>query len=683
MSDVHGSAGADNYIQGEAEKDEWLNYFGEQGDDVIKMWQGQAIGGPGNDRIEQLASTDWWRELAVAYWDAPAGVVVDLQAGWAQDGWGTVDTLIGVDSAYSGWNDDALYGSATDNHFSSGSGNDTIDGRGGIDYVVLPWLHSDGPGTIDEFNIDVSVDGRHATITSAFDTHLHLELTDVERIAVNWDAPYLDIASFIDPNDMADQGLTAAASQRWNANAAMGTATTVSFSFVQSAPLTGPGATGFRAFTTAERDHVREILASVSAVTNLSFVEVADTGAGGQMRFGVSQQAATKGVSYAPSASPANATAGDVWMDVESMVSLAAGSEGMQALLHEIGHALGLRHPRNVDAGDAWSVQWRETDDVSSLTVMTSTQSSDGLFRADWGPLDVAALRYLYGTKAINATSNTYVVGGADAQAERTIVDDGGTDTLDASSSAVGVVLDLTPGHRSSVGLSAQAQVAVDNLGIALGTMIESAIGSSQDDVLVGNAGNNTLTGGLGNDDINGGDGRDTAAFAGARADYALSESFGYRYVTANDGTSGFDVLSSIERLKFSDVSIAYDVDGGNAGLAVKLLGILLPAIAANTYYRGVVLSYLDGGGSVNTLIDLGLDLVLGPNASNQQVVTLLYTNLVGFAPDAGSLALYSGMIDSHALTKEQLTLLAADVSLNLDHIGYAGIVESGLVYEV
>ncbi|MBC7603108.1 MAG: hypothetical protein H7255_10685, partial [Ramlibacter sp.] len=210
---------------------------------------------------------------------------------------------------------------------------------------------------------------------------------------------------------------------------------------------------------------------------------------------------------------------------------------------------------------------------------------------------------------------------------------------------------------------------------------IESAVGSSQDDVLIGNSGNNMLTGGLGNDDIDGGEGRDTAAFAGARADYALSESFGARYLTANDGVSGFDVLNNIERLKFADVSVAYDVEGGNAGMAVKVLGILLPTFASNLSARGIVLSYLDAGGDVNTLVDIGLDLVLGANASSQQIVTLLYTNLAGFAPDAGSLATYSALLDNHTLTKEQLTLIAADLSYNLDHIGYTGLVENGVDY--
>lgn len=60
------------------------------------------------------------------------------------------------------------------------------------------------------------------------------------------------------------------------------------------------------------------------------------------MRFGVSQQAATKGVTWLPG--QGGEAAGDVWMDVESMLDMAPGTEGYAALLHEIGHALGLRH---------------------------------------------------------------------------------------------------------------------------------------------------------------------------------------------------------------------------------------------------------------------------------------------------------------------------------------------------
>jgi serralysin len=463
----------------------------------------------------------------------------------------------------------------------------------------------------------------------------------------------------------------------------MGSAVAVSYSFVESAPSSGVGASGFRAFTGAERQVVRDILAAASATTNITFQEANEnSGPAGQLRFGVSQQVDTKGVSLLPSTAAGDIAAGDVWMDVESMVNLAAGSEGFAALMHEIGHALGLRHPRNVDAGDAWIAQVRDEDDVTSLTVMSGTQSGDGLFRADWGALDIGALRYLYGTKTMNTGNSTYDVGGLDAQAQRTILDDAGIDVISATASAVGVFLDLNPGARSSVGVTAQGLVAVDNLTLGLGTWIEIALGSDQDDVFVGNNFANTFDGGLGNDVVDGAGGTDIARFDGNRAAYTLSEAFGYRYVAANDGVSGFDTLSNVERLQFADHSLAFDTTG-NPGQAVKLLGAVTgPALAANPYYIGIVLNYLDGGMPATTLASFGLDAMLGPDASSAAVVNLLYFNLVGFYPNAGDLASLTALIDGGTFTKAQLAVVAAETSYNIANIGLAGMAATGVTYD-
>ena len=76
-----------------------------------------------------------------------------------------------------------------------------------------------------------------------------------------------------------------------------------------------------------------------------------------------------------------------------------------------------------------------------------------------------------------------------------TIYDSGGSDTLDCSGYSVNQIIDLNPGHWSSLG------GAVNNIGIYLTTNIENAIGGTGDDVFISNGSLiGTLTGGGGND---------------------------------------------------------------------------------------------------------------------------------------------------------------------------------------
>lgn len=621
--DIRLTAGADLYIQPLDDRFNWHNYFGLEGDDVLRVYNGTVIGGPGNDRIERLqSSTESWMQIGVAYWDSPAGIVANLASGWIDDGWGTRDTVVGVSAVHGSWRDDRFYGDAGDNTFFPNGGHDVIDGGPGYDGLAVGGVppNSDGsgiwrPARLDELDIVVSVDGMTATVTVRHYPRISYTTGNLEYLILH-DADggpdfNYPLADFIKPQDMAQWAITAGDAWRWNPSSPIGSATTVTFSFVQQAPTAGVGASGFRAFSAAEQQVVRNLLAGTAALSGLSFTEVAETGGQvGQIRFGVSQQAKTKGVSWLPQQSGAGDQAGDVWMDRESMADLSPGQEGFAALLHEIGHALGLRHPRNTDPGEAWAVQLRELDDRSALSVMSQTPSADGLFRSEWGPLDVLALRHLYGSRLQQTGNDVHRLGAREGNGQTTLVDDGGIDTLDASALGAGVSLRLVPGSLSSVGVTAAGVFGVENLALPTSTWIEHAIGTPFDDLVVGNVLDNRLEGGRGNDWIEGGAGRDTAVFAGARSDYELSNGYGKVFVKARDGTSGFDTLVDIEVLAFADqvVELQLQVLGADVVFAVDEDGTLVGRLPGPSDVDRGAISYRLLGAGAHGSASLGAD---------------------------------------------------------------------------
>jgi serralysin len=145
----------------------------------------------------------------------------------------------------------------------------------------------------------------------------------------------------------------------------------------------------------------------------------------------------------------------------------------------------------------------------------------------------VLALRHLYGSRTLDSGDTVHRLAGAQGIAETVIIDDGGSDTIDASALSVGARLDLRSGALSSVGVTTQGFYGVDNLGLVATSVIENAIGTPADDVLLGNSLDNRLTGGAGNDWIEGGEGLDSALFEGSRSAYEVSTGFGKVFVRA------------------------------------------------------------------------------------------------------------------------------------------------------
>jgi hypothetical protein len=205
--------------------------------------------------------------------------------------------------------------------------------------------------------------------------------------------------------------------------------------------------------------------------------------------------------------------------------------------------------------------------------------------------------------------------------------------------------------------------------------------GTAAADVLTGGNGNDTLTGLGGNDTLDGGAGIDTATYAGARSTYAISRTAGGVAVNAAGGADGIDTLVNVERLMFSDVSVAMDVVG-NAGITARILGAVFgPAAVSNQAYAGIGLKLLDAGMGYQDLMQMAIDARLGLGANHTAVVTLLYTNVVGVAPSAGDLDIYRGMLDRGESSVAALGMLAADTALNASKVDLVGLAATGLAY--
>ena len=226
---------------------------------------------------------------------------------------------------------------------------------------------------------------------------------------------------------------------------------------------------------------------------------------------------------------------------------------------------------------------------------------------------DVEIMEQFYGADDDNTGNNTYSFA-VSPETIQTIVDAGGTDTIDASNQTRENVIDLNAGAFSSIGIFSEAdqvsywattlgvsnsavQAVVDsfdasasaansyysaydrtalytgeyNVGIAHNAVIENAVGGSANDTITGNSSNNTLSGGAGDDSIEGNGGDDTidggahttgdvAVFNDAYSNYTITEVVaGTTYTVAHNGgagADGTDTLTNIEFIEFTDQTI-------------------------------------------------------------------------------------------------------------------------------
>lgn len=672
MANIKGTAGKDIYTVKSGD-----NYDALEGDDELTFEKGgTAQGGPGNDKITVPVGFSKW-DATVWYWSSNSPIYVDLEEGYALDGFGGRDTLINVHQVHGFKQDsDKGYGSSGDDLFWVGPWNRPqglilIDGRGGSDQVTLGIYPNNNPG---ELVLKLSADARKVVAYQTNTPGFLYEFRNIERLDT-WNdvlkkSQTFDLMSLIDTTAIGQETLLRSYKGWQTGN--VGSPTTITYSFLKQAPLAGgDGGTGFVAFSAAQQQTVRDLFYVLQNQTGLAFAEVA--GDAGQIRLGVNQQTNTRGYSYIPDEFKGDARAGDVWIDQETAAVMTPGQEGYYVLLHELAHALGLQHPLTEADMSGATVLLNTFSSINNTVMLdVSAASAGGSWPTWFGSFDLQALRYLYGTRAYASGNDTYTV--KDASSSMTIIDDGGMDTLDASTVSVSVSIDLRGGKSSSIGMDLDGTSKFNNVAIATGSLIENVMGSPYDDVIIGNEQNNLVTFMGGNDIVDGQGGVDTIRLWSKSTEFKVAKdtSTGYWNVEAVNNTSGGMELQNTERLIYTDTAWALDTgDAQSAGRTAKILGAVFGKEGlANMTYRGIGLFYFDYGMSYDALTLLALDARVGPGASKETVAQLLQANVPGLVVNAGAYA-----------TTTAMAMYAQESALNKTMVDVVGLATAGMPY--
>lgn len=461
--------------------------------------------------------------------------------------------------------------------------------------------------------------------------------------------------------------------------------TVITYSFATAASQFDGDSARFTAslqeFSAADKATTRAMLASISAVCNVTFVEVADTGAqAGQVRYAYSQapnDMGYAGYSFFPSAS---AIGGDVWIG-KNQASSQWDYYRPDLILHETLHAIGLKHP--FDGATTLASQ----NDIIPNTVMSyspvagNSNGSLSKYPTEPMPLDVQALQALYGAAANNAGDTLYDLADASFRAGfRALWDSAGIDTLDASRVGNAVMLDLHAGSRSDIGAAVKSYSYVNGtwntgvytatLALTNGTKIENAVGSASGDTLLGNDLDNMLIGAGGDDAIDGGAGVDTAGYSGSIANFKIEKVGNAIHVTDRQSGQGTDTLTNVEKLRFQDMSVDLTVqDAAAAVSAARLHAVVelyvgffnrVPDAEGLNYWLGQMNQGMTTAQVADAFYNAALQFssLTGYTSTmtNEDFVKVIYKNVLGRSTvDADGLAYWSGALAKGTETRGSL----------------------------
>ena len=442
---------------------------------------------------------------------------------------------------------------------------------------------------------------------------------------------------------------------------------------------TEPGVSA-SAFNTSQMFETRKILAYVSGITGITFAETGD-GSSADIHFSQMNLAAS-GVNttgsfsytgnYAYAGSLLTSYSADAYVYLDNRVttpfyasnqSPLPGTSGYETLLHEIGHALGLKHPFSAIAGNPTTLPTAE--DTTANTLMSYTDAQPGLYYSSYSQYDVAALNWLYGVDGLGGIwgigangsyytgtngNDTFLSGWSPSSGCNFAYQGGtGTDTVVLSIPKASLAYLYENGWLTFSGTGSNKLYINPDIEIVQftdGSMVtylpsnlygtdgnDTIRGSAGEDQIIALDGNDILFGDAGNDILNGDGGRDTALYNENRSAMKILKTGDTTCTVNGSSTSGSDFLLDVERLKFNDSMLALDTSGG-PGEAYRLYQAAFDR-APDAEGLGFWISVVDKGADLITDVAHGFIQSIefttryGANPSNEDFIAALYKNVL------------------------------------------------------